>query len=36
MDKYFLDKIRITAMERVKNEFNLEKQKIAFEQFYSA
>jgi colanic acid/amylovoran biosynthesis glycosyltransferase len=35
MDKERLDKIRITAIERVKNEFNLEKQKIEFEHFYS-
>jgi colanic acid/amylovoran biosynthesis glycosyltransferase len=35
MDKERLDKIRFTAIERVKNEFNLEKQKIEFEHFYS-
>jgi colanic acid/amylovoran biosynthesis glycosyltransferase len=35
MDKERLDKLRFTAIERVKNEFNLEKQKIEFEQFYS-
>ena len=35
MDKEQLDKVRITAIERVKNEFNLEKQKTEFEHFYS-
>jgi colanic acid/amylovoran biosynthesis glycosyltransferase len=35
MDQELLDKIRVTAVQRVTNNFNLEKQKIEFEQFYS-
>jgi colanic acid/amylovoran biosynthesis glycosyltransferase len=35
MDQEMLDKIRVTAVQRVTNNFNLEKQKIEFEQFYS-
>ena len=30
-----MEKIKINALERVKNEFNLEKQKQAFNFFYS-